>query len=1171
MRFGKTIHWAILATSLLAVACSSGSSDPGVAGGAISSVVQDLGADPSGQTTVITLPSAPSGPLTPGMFEADGTQLADSVSVVGSQATVTWDERVSPSDQVRAVGVPGVASDFVSVATSDSSSPTFTVGAGTQTPGLGGDAFTIQFTGPRVIEAEAEDLACWTIRQDGLVQDLTGSTFDYDPLTGLVAVSLGTGANLHASFEVQASGMHSVADVAVSGSAVSGTASGDSSAPSLVSAEQNIAEDELGRTVDFTFDEAMDPISSAYLSNFTTTLPVFAISVEQPSETVLRVTFTEPMIPTVDDVTLSGLEDAHGNDLVGGLVPVAQGSTVANGFASNPEVRTVENSLNDLVAVVFTQAIDPEDAVDHTHWTLDVDSTPVDLSGAAFAYDLSAKSLTITLDEDFVNGDSFDLAPASGDEPLDVDGELFTTSFSGTVTGDGDAPVVVSAVQNRIVAGDGTVVDVTLDEDVEQASSELVGNWSVTGGASLQSATRMADLRTVRLEFDTAVVPGDMTLGASAVADIAGNAMAPAAGITVLSNDTLLPTPTLPVAEAVEGFGGDWVRVTFNDEMIATEVEDPLRWTVESPLGSGLDTSGATVSYDAVSREATLTFPSGIELPVRESWSLQLSTMRDLGGNTVSSQTLFGSVTGDVSFPVAEVAWVDGVDPNKVHVRLSEPCAELADAYDPVINPLGMTHYELFDGLGSSEGFPSAAIAGGDSLQVELDFGTAVIAGTHTLNMRGMIDLAGNQLFPVADMPILIEDPAAPILELGVSAALTVSGETNDVVTVVFDRDMSPWEITDPSHYDLELSSVDVDLSKARMVFDGSRTVTMHLDPLGAEDLETGGTYDLSVTGLTSAQGVSISGSTSEAIVAAGDSAVPTLDAGRVRIDAADPLASILIEMSEAVRSEDAADETAIDIGAVNPTASYGVGRRTTRATWGGGVSVGQTVNVSFHDLAGNLGLASQLIVGQDVAGPVVTAVSGVVTPGAGGDQIRITFDKPVQTGLALNTSRYTADQAGAAVDLSSAAARYESSTNTVVLNLPEGVDLEDGVDVHVTGSGVTDLAGLAMSPADISGATAGDAVVPTLDVAYVNHRADFLGKTVDVRFSEDVQTLGAMFQTNWSSSGGQSLLGISALSDSVYRLTFAVGFAPGDQLTVRNIVDLAGNAAGDLVVDVTL
>ena len=123
MRFGKTIHWAILATSLLAVACSSGSSDPGVAGGANSSVVQDLGADPSRQTTVITLPSAPSGPLTPGMFEADGTQLADSVSVVGSQATVTWDERVSPSDQVRAVGVPGVASDFVSVATSDSSSP----------------------------------------------------------------------------------------------------------------------------------------------------------------------------------------------------------------------------------------------------------------------------------------------------------------------------------------------------------------------------------------------------------------------------------------------------------------------------------------------------------------------------------------------------------------------------------------------------------------------------------------------------------------------------------------------------------------------------------------------------------------------------------------------------------------------------------------------------------------------------------------------------------------------------------------------------------------------------------------------------------------------------------------------------------------------------------------
>ena len=295
------------------------------------------------------------------------------------------------------------------------------------------------------------------------------------------------------------------------------------------------------------------------------------------------------------------------------------------------------------------------------------------------------------------------------------------------------------------------------------------------------------------------------------------------------------------------------------------------------------------------------------------------------------------------------------------------------------------------------------------------------------------------------------------------------------------------------------------------------------------------------------------------------------LDPGKVRVDAADPGSSILIEMSEAVRPDDAADETSIDIGAVNPAFSFGVGRRTTRATWAGGVSVGQTVNVSHHDLAGNLGLASQLIVGQDVAGPVVTAVSGVIDPGAGGDQVRITFDKPVQTGMALNPSRYTVDQGGDVLDLSSASARYESTTNTVVLLLPVGVDLQDGVDVHVTGSGVTDLSGLVMTAADETGATSGDAVLPTLEAAFVNYRADFLGRTVDVRFSEDVDEADATFKSFWSMSGGQSLLTATPLSGSVYRLVFASGFSLGDQVTVDNVSDLAGNTAGALVTDVIL
>ena len=128
MRFGITRLWTIVVSTLLVAACSSGSTTPSEGGSAVSSVLQDLSLDPTGQTTVLTLPTAP-GTLTPGHFEADGGQLADSVVVAGSQATVTWDGRVSPSDRVRVVGVAGILDDYVAVTTSDSTVPSFTVGA----------------------------------------------------------------------------------------------------------------------------------------------------------------------------------------------------------------------------------------------------------------------------------------------------------------------------------------------------------------------------------------------------------------------------------------------------------------------------------------------------------------------------------------------------------------------------------------------------------------------------------------------------------------------------------------------------------------------------------------------------------------------------------------------------------------------------------------------------------------------------------------------------------------------------------------------------------------------------------------------------------------------------------------------------------------------------------
>ncbi|MFT5830571.1 MAG: hypothetical protein ACI9D0_001157 [Bacteroidia bacterium] len=1171
MRFGKFTSMSVLGSALFLSACTGGSTSTGAGGGTLSAVQQDLAVDPSGVTTRITLPSDP-GTLSPANFEANGGQVALAVTVIGNEATVTWDDRVTPSDQVRGVEIPGVGTAYTAVTTSDSTAPTFTVSNGVQGAGVGNDTFDVTFVGPRLIEAEAEDISNWRLAENGGDVNLTGSVFDYDPITGLMSVALGSNAGLHATFELYAPGVHAVSDVSVAATGVNGAAAGDALAPTLVSSAQHLPSDEFGRSVDFVFSEALDPNFVSGLASFQVTLPAFASSITQVAVDTLRVTFTEPMIPTVDSVTVTNLVDFHGNAFITVPAAVTQGSSVANGFTVSPEVRTVENSDNDVVVVVFDQAIDPEDAEDSAHWDLDINAGDFDLSAQDFDFDLLTKTLTISLDADFANGSTFDFGPAVGNPPLDVDGDSFATTFSGTVAGDAALPTIVTLVQNRVVDPSGMLVDVTFSEDVEETTAETLGNWSVSGGITVLTVQRMADPRTVRLTMDDQVIPGDNMVAADLIEDVAGNAMASASGLSVTSSDLMEPTFSGEVASAIEGANNDTVTVAFDDDMIESEVEVPTSWFLESPVGTPMDTSAAVVDYDAASRTATLTLAGGGNFPTREDFSVAMVGMRDIGGNTVDSAISSGNVVAETNYPEINMVWVDASDDNIVHVRLTEPGAHLADYYDPLTNTTALTIYELFDSLGSSLGFPASVTVSADLIQISINFGQSIVAGINTVSVRGLTDLAENQLFPEENLAIASPNGTAPILEVGVSTGLTVSGESNDRLTVVFDRMMCPWGMEDASNYALELLGTPIDLLSASFSFDGDRTVVIDLSELGATNLLTSSTYDVFVTGLCSAQGVAIVGTSSDSLVAAGDSSVPTLEAGRVRMDAIDPANSILIEMSEAIQAADAVDETLVDIAAVNPDFSVRAGMRTARASFVGGTNIGDTVNVSFRDLAGNLGIASQLAVAQDATGPVVTAVSGTVQEGRGGDTVSITFDKPLQTGLALNSANYTIDQGGSLFDLSGLVPAYISGGNTVVFTLAEGQDLDASQQIHVTATGVTDLSGLVMTPADELGAVSGDASAPALLDAFVNLRADFTGRSIDVLLSEDVDPSVLVLPVAWSSTGGQSVMTVQRLQGDVYRVSLLTAPAPGDQLTILpGIEDLAGNAAGSVSVDITM
>ena len=1162
MSFGKPI--LALAALLVAAGCSGGGS-----GGAntIAGAVQDLALDAEGTTTVLTFTSTKGlASASAADFEASGGQTALSADVAGKVVTLTWDERVSPSHQVRANGLAGVSSAFHAVTTTDASAPTFDVLTATQNPGLGGDTITVVFEGPHVVEAEAEDVARWALATDGQALDLAGSTLDFDVGTQTLDVVLGTNANLHASFTLAATGLHSVADVLVDATPVDGDASGDTTAPSLVSAHQNLVEDEYGRVVDFTFDEAMDPVFSVALSHFAVPLPDVATTVEQPQEDVLRVTFTSPIVPGYDTVTLQGLVDLHGNPFPDTVQAIVQPNPVVNAFDGNVLAITVANAGGDHVKATTTQAFDPDSALDPALWTLDVAGSPVDLTQQTLTYDLIAKTVTIDLDFDLVNGDSFTLQALG---VVDVDGQAFNLSQTQNVSGETTPPTLVGAKQNRTVDPTGATVDMQMSEDVGAATAELLSSWGASGGQTVLAAQVLPGLDLVRVEFDAPMVPGDVTVSAQDVRDLAGNPMTPQAGVALTSTDTTPPAATIWSANAREGNDNDVVEVFFDDAMVPGDVTDVARWTLESPVGTPRSTVGANVEYEETLHRARLQLVNGVNLRRDDDFQVVLTGVRDLGGNPLPTTPISGPVEAESTLPTVHTIWRPVAWPDQVEVRFSEPCDLLDDVYDAATNPSG-TRYVLRDSGGVLRGHATSATQVGNGLGARVSFGI-VVDPSDTVDVLGATDLAGNPLFPALAVPTVGEDTAQPGLAFGLSTLTTVSGEENDVLTVRFDRPMSPWSATDHVHYTVT-GPTNVEKRTLDVVFDGVDTVTLPLrSNTGDYDVLTGSGYDLVVAGLMTAQGVALSLPASElGIVAAGDAVAPTVQPDKVRIDPTQA-DSLLVEFREAMAPPSVTNVASYLYDGVHvPLGAEVLGPRTVRLTFGVTPAVGLQLAIGADDRAGNAsGAIVRTVSAADGAGPLVASVAGVIRPGYGGDEIQVTFNEPVKLSTALSLSNYTVQTGGLARSLSGASVAYSSVTSVVRIRLAGGQELLSGQPIAIGVSGIQDFSGNPM-PAGllVGGSTSGDALAPDFANAFVNRRIDPNGAVVDVLFTEDVDAAFATDPLNWTAGGGPGVLSVVMRERNHARVTLSAALPAAETLQMTGTPDLAGNLAGTIQVD---
>lgn len=1177
----RTQAWLLAGTALLAGACSSSSS--GSSDVELKSAVQDLTADPDGFTTVLRFDDSPGG-VSVGQVQASGGQNAVTVTRTGSTLTVVWDARVTPGHLVR-VKKSGVDQGWSAVSTSDASAPTFAITSADQDVSdlsLGGDTLEVTFSGPRVVESQAEDAASWDLVVNGRSMDLTGSAFDLDPVTQVLDVTLGPGANLHAAFSLSATGVASVADVAVAAGPVAGAATGDAVPPTLTSVVQRLDQDAAGRVVDFDFDEPMDPVFSPVPARFSlvdhpdaqgVTL-VTGVQQLPADPTVLRLTFSRPVAPTYDEIAHSGLIDCHGNALGAGQEPFTS-TGAANGFAA-VTATTAANVGGDVIVVVTDQALDPDFAVDPARWSIDVGASTLVMADQTLAYDYLTRTLTVGLDFDMRNGDGV-VVDAVGQ--VDVDGDDFTDQAGAVVAGgDSAPPTIASVTQNRTVDPTGYTLDVAFSEDLHDGEAQDVGNYTFDPPATLDSATILPTNDTVRIVVsDLVLTPGDVTLTVAAdVDDLAGNSLgAPSGPHAVVSTDATPPSATAISGRAVEGANDDTITVFFDDDMVAAEVEDESNWAVESPLGTPFDVGGATIQYDEGFRTARVVLDGGGQvLKTGDGIQASFVSMRDVGGNTVSAGNVSGIVLSEATRPTLHTVWrADAPNDGQLTVLFSEPCAGLDDLYDAGLNPFA-TRFAVRDSGGQLRGYPHTANVVHDGLGVELSYGFQ-IALTDTLDAIGVTDLAGNVMFPAMDVPIAAADPTVP--GHGPAPEVTaVSGERNDTVVIRFNVDMSPWRITDPANYVVATNpgGQAVDVGASDVAWDGGDTVTITLSGSNVQAAES---YDVTLEAdaenpLRSDRGMAIPGLDVATVAVDGDTAVgPTQVASQALLDVTDAN-SLIVVFDEAV--DEAAAENPLeydyDGGNVAVDAEL-LGPRVVRLTFlvpvsdgGPALVVGQTsaVDLAGNDPGGDLTLA----VAADTLHPLLATADGLIEVGRGGDEVVVTFNEQIDLVTGLNAANYTVTN-GSVLDLAGASLTWDSVASAVTIHLPDGAELDVTQPLTVGVAGVRDVAGNAMpAPAALGGTITGDSAAPALDLAWTNYQADGFGTLVEVLFSEDVDTAFVGEAANWSTSGAGTVDDVTVVAADHVRLHLDQPLLGGETVDLAaGLEDLARNAAGAL------
>ena len=759
---------------------------------------------------------------------------------------------------------------------------------------------------------------------------------------------------------------------------------------------------------------------------------------------------------------------------------------------------------------------------------------------------------------------------------------LLTFGCSGGASSNGtpsDPPATgasfVGAVQDRDFDATGQALVVEFDGAMNTQDLETPSNYSVTGAAVL-TAVQIEPTK-VRLTLNSPAVPGDALLTVAAgMRDADGEPSAGASLSEVTSTDSTAPAAARISGVALSGINNDQTTIEFTDNMVPGDVTRVNSWSVESPVGTPVNLNQAAVTYDEETRSATLTFGGGQNLATGAEISAVLTTMRDLGGNTIEASAfgagaVLAEIVGDTQAPTL-LSVFPGETANTLVYVFDEPVqyVETADLVASV--PISGTRFTFAEASAPGVALsPLGATSVLGELGAEVTFSVAPEVGD-AASVSGVCDLAGNPMLPALNITVEARNPAGPDLFVGSTELIAVEGERNDIFRLTFDTDLHPDGLFHDYNYGL-LEGFFVNTLGAKPSFDGAREVTFLLRGPIDHEFQSASTYQMAAALLKSRQGVPVGGTAYEYVVTpTGDSTAPTLTAARtVQSNAL----RLVVEFSEALDETSGADAASYSLDGAVPTSATFLSPRIIALDFGQAPTVGQTLSVAasaLSDRAGNAAANSADVAVQvaDTTGPSISSVVATAVSGRDSDLLVVIFDELIDPTSFTDASTLSVTVDGSTVPLSGSELIYQSAGNTLTAELPGTLKLPFGEALVLSIARLADPSGNATLAETGATTVVGDQVSPTGLSAFVNYRADAGGTVIEVTPNESLRA-AATGAAAWVASGGQTVQEVAAIGFERFRITLDAPLGAADTLTLTDATDLAGNVAGaPLVVDPT-